>query len=80
MYFYVFLFVGVKNFGVKGKLVLCCVGLYKVLERMGEVFYRLELSEGLFGFYDVFYVFQLKKGYAEMVDVSLRDTVFLEVI
>ena len=70
----------VKYFGVKGKLAPRFVGPYKVLERMGEVAYKLELPEGLLGVHDVFHISQLKKCHAEMVDIPLRDTVLLEAI
>ena len=71
---------GVKHFGVKGKLAPRFVGPYKILERMGEVAYKLELPEGLSGVHDVFHVSQLKKCHAEMADIPLRDTVPLEAI
>ena len=71
---------GVKRFGVKGKLAPRFVGLYRALERMGEVAYKLELLEGLSGVHDVFHVSQLKKCHAEMADIPLRDTVPLEAI
>ena len=69
---------GVKRFGVKGKLAPRFVGPYRVLERMREVAYKLELPEGLSGVHDVFHVSQLKKCHAEMADIPLRDTVPLE--
>ena len=65
---------GVKCFRVKGKLAPRFVGPYRVLERMGEVAYKLELPEGLSGVHDVFHVSQLKKCHAEMADIPLRDT------
>ena len=71
---------GVKRFGVKGKLDPRFVGPYQVLERMGEVAYKLELPEGLSGLRDVFHVSHLKKCHAEMADIPLRDTVPLEAI
>ena len=56
------------------------MGPYKVLERMGEVAYKLELPEGLSGVHGVFHVSQLKKCHAEMAEIPLRDTVPLEAI
>jgi hypothetical protein len=52
---------GVSRFGVKGKLAPRYIGSFPVLERCGQVVYRLRLPESLSDVHDVFHVSQLKK-------------------
>jgi hypothetical protein len=52
---------GMQRFHVKGKLLPCYIGPYKILERHGEMSYKLELPPKLSEFHDVFHVSQLRK-------------------
>jgi hypothetical protein len=52
---------GVKRFGVKGKLSPRCIGPFLILEKCGNVAYKLELLLSLAGVHDIFHISQLKK-------------------
>jgi hypothetical protein len=52
---------GTHRFRVKGKLAPRYVGLFKIIDRKGEVAYQLELPPQLSEVHDVFHVSQLKK-------------------
>jgi hypothetical protein len=51
---------GLHRFEVKGKLSPQFIGPFKILERVGEVAYRLELPNQLADVHDVFHISQLK--------------------
>jgi hypothetical protein len=52
---------GIRRFKVKGKLSPRFIGPFKILKRVGEVAYQLELPSHLTDVHDVFHVSQLKK-------------------
>ncbi|GJR20539.1 hypothetical protein Tco_0969066 [Tanacetum coccineum] len=52
---------GVVRFGKRGKLNPRYVGPFKVIERVGEVAYKLELPEELSRVHNTFHVSNLKK-------------------
>ncbi|GJZ73882.1 putative reverse transcriptase domain-containing protein [Tanacetum coccineum] len=63
---------GVIRFGKRGKLNPRYVGLFKVLEKVGSVAYKLELPEELSRVHNTFHVSNLKKCHAdEPLAVSL---------
>jgi hypothetical protein len=53
---------GVQRFSVKGKLALCYIGPYEVIEVFGPVAYCIQLPERFSVVHNVFHVTQLKKG------------------
>ncbi|GKD67452.1 putative reverse transcriptase domain-containing protein, partial [Tanacetum coccineum] len=55
----------VVRFGKRGKLNPRYVGPFKVLEKVGEVAYKLELPEELSRVHNTFHVSNLKKCYAD---------------
>jgi hypothetical protein len=54
---------GLRRFKVNGKFSPRFIGPFKILERVGEVAYRLELPTQLVDVHDVFHISQLKKGF-----------------
>jgi len=52
---------GVMRFGSRGKLSPRFIRPFEVLERLGEVAYRLALPPSLDGVHDVFYIFQFRR-------------------
>nr|GFB90441.1 putative reverse transcriptase domain-containing protein [Tanacetum cinerariifolium] len=56
---------GVVRFGKRGKLNPRYVGPFKVLERVGDVAYKLDLSEKLSRVHNTFHVSNLKKCHAD---------------
>jgi hypothetical protein len=53
---------GLRRFKVKGKLSPHFIGPFQILQRVGEVAYRLDLPEQLSDVHDVFHILQLKRG------------------
>jgi hypothetical protein len=50
-----------RRFKVKGKLSPRFIGPFKILKRVGEMAYQLELPDHLSDVHDVFHISQLKK-------------------
>ncbi|GJR11723.1 putative reverse transcriptase domain-containing protein [Tanacetum coccineum] len=69
---------GVVRFGKQGKLNPRYVGPFKVIERVGEVAYKLELPEELSRVHNTFHVSNLKKCHADEPLAVLLDGLNLD--
>jgi hypothetical protein len=76
---------GVRRFGVKGKLAHRYIGPFLILERCGQMAYRLQLPESLSVVHNVLHISHLKKCLRipdrtiDVVDVTLEpDLTYLE--
>jgi hypothetical protein len=69
---------GMKRFRIKGKLAPPYVGPFPILEKCGNVAYKLELPSSLAGVHNIFHVSQLKKYLKAHVDVVLPEVAPLE--
>ncbi|KAK6146170.1 hypothetical protein DH2020_020039 [Rehmannia glutinosa] len=66
---------GVIRFGKKGKLKPRYIGPYEILERIGEVAYKLALPPELSGVHDVFHVPMLRKYVFDPSHVVNREAI-----
>ena len=70
---------GIVRFGKRGKLSPRYVGPFRIIARVGQVAYRLELPSKLQGIHDTFHVSNLRKCLAdestiiELEDVTIDD-------
>jgi hypothetical protein len=69
---------GMKRFGVKEKLAPLYIGQFPILEKCGNMTYKLELPPSLAGVHDIFHVLLLKKYLKAPMDVVLPDVTPLE--
>jgi hypothetical protein len=68
----------VKRFGVEEKLSPRYIGPFPILEKCGNVTYKLELPSSLVGVHDIFHVSQLKKYLKVPMDVVLSEVAPLD--
>jgi hypothetical protein len=65
---------GVRRFGKKGKLSPRFIGPFKIIQKVGEVAYKLELPENMKGVHNVFHVSMLRKHLRDGSDEQILDT------
>jgi hypothetical protein len=63
----------VKRFGMKGKLTPRYIGPIPILEKCGNMAYKLDQPPSLAGVHNIFHILQLKKCLKAPVDVVLSE-------
>ncbi|XP_070045415.1 uncharacterized protein [Nicotiana tomentosiformis] len=66
---------GIMRFGKKGKLSLRYVGMYRIIQRIGQVTNRLELPPEMSLVYSVFHMSMLKKVVGDSALIVLVETI-----
>ncbi|XP_070002402.1 uncharacterized protein [Nicotiana sylvestris] len=66
---------GVMRFGKNGKLSLRYIGLYKIIQRIGQVAYKLELPSEMSLVHPVFYVSVLREVVGDPSTIVPVDTI-----
>jgi hypothetical protein len=70
--------IGVRHFGIKGKLAPCYIDSYPIIDKYRPTSYQVELPSKLLGVHNVFRVSQLKRCLKLPADVVIEDTIPLE--
>jgi hypothetical protein len=70
--------IGVRHFGIKGKLAPCYIDPYPIIDKYRPTSYQVELPSKLLGVHNVFRVSQLKRCLKLPADVVIEDTIPLE--
>jgi hypothetical protein len=70
--------IGVRHFGIKGKLAPCYIDPYPIIDKYRPTSYQVELPSKLLGVHNVFHVSQLKRCLKLPADVVIEDTIPLE--
>jgi hypothetical protein len=70
--------IGVRHFGIKGKLAPCYIDPYPIIDKYRPTSYQVELQSKLLGVHNVFRVSQLKRCLKLPADVVIEDTIPLE--
>ncbi|KAM6593262.1 hypothetical protein CsatA_000965 [Cannabis sativa] len=69
---------GIQRFGKRGKLSPRFIGLFEILERVGQVAYRLALPTALSGVHNVFHVLMLRKYVFDTTHVLSYEDIALQ--